>query len=155
MDVMPQLSVLYCKVINHMEQVREVITWYWYVKSSQYHFIANTNSVHKRHINKKVMEFVKGKPKGTNPAIMGNPIDICAVNGSKRQSILLLEKPHLNYENHAQCKQQNTCSLSKECIVCDLINILVKSCLIRVAAIFSSQNCRHNIYLTFVQLITQ
>ena len=24
------------------------------------------------------MEFVKGKPKGTNPAIMGNPIDICS-----------------------------------------------------------------------------
>ena len=37
------------------------------------------------------MEFVKDKPKGTNPAIMGNPIDICAVNGSKRQSILLQE----------------------------------------------------------------
>ena len=37
------------------------------------------------------MEFVKGKPKGTNPANMGNPIDICAVNGSKRQSILLQE----------------------------------------------------------------
>ena len=48
-----------------------------------YHFIANTSSVYKRHINKKVMEFVKGKPKGTNPAIMGNPIDMCAVNGSK------------------------------------------------------------------------
>ena len=30
------------------------------------------------------MEFVKGKPKGTNPAIMGNPIDMCAVNGSKK-----------------------------------------------------------------------
>ena len=42
------------------------------------------------------MEFVKGKPKGTNPAIMGNPIDMCAVNGSKKQSILLLEKPLLN-----------------------------------------------------------
>jgi len=57
-----------------------------------------TNSVHKRHtcINKKVIEFVKGKPKGTNPAIMGNPIDMYAVNGSKKQSILLLEKPHLN-----------------------------------------------------------
>jgi len=27
------------------------------------------------------MEFVKGKPKGTNPAIMGNPIDMYAVNG--------------------------------------------------------------------------
>ena len=62
----------------------------------QYHFIANTNSVHKRHINKKVMEFVNGKPKGTNPAIMGNPIDMYAANGSKKQSILLLEKPHLN-----------------------------------------------------------
>jgi len=34
------------------------------------------------------MEFVNGKPKGTNPAITGN---ICAVNGSKRQSILLQE----------------------------------------------------------------
>ena len=66
------------------------------VKSSQYHFIANTNSVHKRHINKRVMEFVKGTPKGTNPTIMGNPIDMCAVNGSKKQLILLLEKPHLN-----------------------------------------------------------
>ena len=63
---------------------------------SQYHFIANTNSVHKRHINKKVMEFVKGKPKGTNPAIMGNPIDMYAANGSKKQTILLLEKPNLN-----------------------------------------------------------
>ena len=55
--------------------------------------------VHNRHINKKVMEFVQGKPKGTNPAIMalmGNPIDMCAVNGSKKQSILLLEKPNLN-----------------------------------------------------------
>ena len=41
------------------------------------------------------MEFVKGKPKGTNPAIMGYRIDMYAVNGSKKQSILLLEKPHL------------------------------------------------------------
>jgi len=47
-------------------------------------------------MNKKVMEFIKGKPKGTNPTIMGNPIDMCAVNGSKKQSILLLEKPNLN-----------------------------------------------------------
>jgi len=66
------------------------------MQSSQYRFIAKTNSVHKRHINKKVMEFVKDKPKGTNPAIMGNPTDMCAVNGSKKQSILLLEKPNLN-----------------------------------------------------------
>jgi len=29
------------------------------------------------------MEFVKGKPKWTNLAIMGNLIDMCAVNGSK------------------------------------------------------------------------
>jgi len=42
------------------------------------------------------MEFVKGKPKGTNSAIMGNPIDKYAANGSKKQSILLLEKLHLN-----------------------------------------------------------
>jgi len=35
----------------------------------------------------KVLEFVKGKPKGTNLAIMGNPINMYAVNGSKRQSI--------------------------------------------------------------------
>src|SRR6218665_34625 len=94
-----------------------------------YHFIANTNSVHKRHINKKVMEFVKDKPKGTNPAIIGNPIAMSAVNGSKKQSILLLQKPNLNEENHAQCKKQNkkqtTCSLSKEFIVCDLINIII------------------------------
>jgi len=71
-------------------------------KSSQDHFIANTNSVHKRHINKKVMEFVKGKPKGTNPAIMGNQLDMCSVNGSKKTinpfwlvpfGLLLLEKP--------------------------------------------------------------
>src|SRR6218665_723892 len=27
------------------------------------------------------MEFVKGRPKGTNPAIMGNPIDMYAANG--------------------------------------------------------------------------
>src|SRR6218665_2233271 len=56
------------------------------INSILYHFIANTNSVHKRHINKKVMEFVKGKSKGTNPAIMGNPIDMYAVNGIKKQS---------------------------------------------------------------------
>ena len=30
------------------------------------------------------MEFVKGKPKGTNPAVMGNPIDMYAANGSKK-----------------------------------------------------------------------
>jgi len=29
------------------------------------------------------MEFVKGKPKGTNSAIINNPIDMRAVNGSK------------------------------------------------------------------------
>src|SRR6218665_2377319 len=87
----------------------------------------------RQRVNKKVMEFVKGKPKGTNPAIMGNPIDICAVNASKWQQKtinLITREPHLN--NHAQCKKQNkkqnnkqtTCSLSKEFIVCDLINIL-------------------------------
>jgi len=38
----------------------------------------------------------KGQPKGTNPAIMGNPINMYAVNGSKKQSILLLKKPNLN-----------------------------------------------------------
>jgi len=32
----------------------------------------------------KVLEFVKGKPKGTNPATMGNPINMYAVNGSKK-----------------------------------------------------------------------
>ena len=43
------------------------------------------------------MEFIKGKPKWTNPAIMGNPIDMYAANGSKKQSIfILLEKQHLN-----------------------------------------------------------
>jgi len=54
-------------------------------KSSQVNTIlfANTNSLHNRHTNKKVMEFVKGKPKGTNPAIMGNPINMYAVNGNK------------------------------------------------------------------------
>src|SRR6218665_2158869 len=62
-----------------------------YVKSSHYHFIANTNSVHKRHINKKVMEFVKGKPKGTNPAIMGNPVDMYAVNSGKTINLITRE----------------------------------------------------------------
>ena len=38
------------------------------------------------------MGFVKGKPKATNLAIMGNPIDVYAVNSSKKQSILLLKK---------------------------------------------------------------
>ena len=33
------------------------------VKSSQYHFIANTNSVHKRHINKKCYGVCKGQTK--------------------------------------------------------------------------------------------
>ena len=37
------------------------------------------------------MGCVKGKPKVTNPAIMGNPKDMCAMNGSKKQSILLQE----------------------------------------------------------------
>jgi len=41
------------------------------------------------------MEFVKGKPKGTNPTVMGNPINMYAVNGNKKQSILLLKKPKL------------------------------------------------------------
>jgi len=40
------------------------------------HFIANTNSVHRGHINKEVLGFVKGKPKETNPAVMGNPINM-------------------------------------------------------------------------------
>src|SRR6218665_2345691 len=90
-----------------------------------YHFIANTNSVQKRYINKKVMEFVKGKPKGTNPAIMGNPIYIFAVNGSKRQSILLkrttskLREP-CTMQKAKQNNKQTRCSLSKEFIVCDL-----------------------------------
>ena len=43
------------------------------------------------------MEFVTGKPKGINSAIMGNPIDMYAVNGSKKQSILLLEKLFSEY----------------------------------------------------------
>jgi len=34
----------------------------------------------------KELEFVKGKPKGTNPAIMGNPINMYALNGCKKQS---------------------------------------------------------------------
>ena len=33
------------------------------------------------------MEFVKGKPKGTNPAVMGKPINMCAVNSSKNNLI--------------------------------------------------------------------
>ena len=37
------------------------------------------------------MEFVKGKPKGTNPAIMGNPIDMYAVNGSKTINLITKE----------------------------------------------------------------
>ena len=44
----------------------------------------------------KVLEFVQGKPKGANPAITGNPINMYAVNGSKKQSVLLLKKPNLN-----------------------------------------------------------
>ena len=67
------------------------------LKSSQVNTILlQTPIVYTKDINKKVMEFVKSKPRGTNPAIMGNPIDMYAVNGSKKQSILLLEKPHLN-----------------------------------------------------------
>jgi len=56
------------------------------------HFIANTEVV----LTWKVLEFVKGKPKVTNPAIMGNPINMYAVKGSKQQSIVLLKKPKLN-----------------------------------------------------------
>jgi len=40
-----------------------------------------TPIVYTKDINKKIMEFVKDKPKGTNPAIMGNPIDMY---GSKK-----------------------------------------------------------------------
>jgi len=44
------------------------------------------------------LEFLKGKPNGTNPAIMGNPTNMYAINGCKKQSILLglLKKPNLN-----------------------------------------------------------
>ena len=48
----------------------------------------------------KVQEFVKGKPRGANPAMvftMGNPINIYAVNSSKKQSVLLLKKPYLKH----------------------------------------------------------
>jgi len=41
-----------------------------------------------------VLEFVKDKTNGTNPAIMGNPINMYAVNGSKKS--MLLKKPNLN-----------------------------------------------------------
>jgi len=44
-----------------------------YQSINQNHFISNTNSVHRSHINMEVLEFVKDKPKETNPAIMGNP----------------------------------------------------------------------------------
>ena len=38
------------------------------------------------------MEFVKGKPKGTNPAIMGNPIDMCETrnNDDKTEMTFLI-----------------------------------------------------------------
>src|SRR6218665_1169927 len=36
----------------------------------------------------KELKFLKEKPKGTNPAIMGNPINMYAVNGGKKLSIL-------------------------------------------------------------------
>jgi len=45
------------------------------------------------------MEFVKGKPKGTNPAIMGNSIDMYAVNGNKKQSSLITEHNKAIYNN--------------------------------------------------------
>src|SRR6218665_3303347 len=80
---------------------------------SQYHFIANTTSVHNRHINKKVMEFVKGKPKGTNPAIMGNPINMYAVNGSKnnlitRETTSKSIEPCTMQKNKAKIKARKT-----------------------------------------------
>jgi len=53
------------------------------LKSSQVNTILlQTPIVYTKDINKKVMEFVKGKSKGTNPAIMGNPIDMRAVNAA-------------------------------------------------------------------------
>ena len=76
------------------------------VKSSQYHFIANTNSVHKRQINKKVKEFVKGKPKGTNPAIMSNPIDI--VWSKWQQKIINLIDRETTSKLREPCKMQKT-----------------------------------------------
>ena len=55
-----------------------------FFKSSQKHFSANTNSVHRGHINKEVLEFIKVKLKGINPAITGNPINMEVVNGRKK-----------------------------------------------------------------------
>src|SRR6218665_1735591 len=40
------------------------------------HFIANTNSVYRSHINMETIGVLKGNPNGTNPAIMGNPINM-------------------------------------------------------------------------------
>src|SRR6218665_467326 len=100
------------------------------VKPSQYHFIANTNSVHKRHINKKVIEFVKGKPKGTNPAIMGNPIDMTVCSKWQQKTINLITR-ETTYKLREPCtmqkqnKKQTTCSLCKEFLVCHLTNILI------------------------------
>ena len=45
------------------------------VKSSQNHLTSNTNSVHRGYIRKEVLGIVKGKPQGTNPAVMGIPIN--------------------------------------------------------------------------------
>jgi len=38
----------------------------------------------------KALEFVKGKPKGTNSAITGDPINTYAVNVNNKQSIGIL-----------------------------------------------------------------
>src|SRR6218665_1621646 len=82
------------------------------VKSSQYHFIANTNNVHNGHINKKVMEFVKGRPKGTNPASMGNPIDMYAVNGSRKTINLIIRET--TSKSIEPCTMQKTKQKSKQ-----------------------------------------
>ena len=55
------------------------------------------------------MKFVglKGKPKWTNRAIMGNPIVICAVNGSKKTiNLITRETTYKTTMYNAKTKQK-------------------------------------------------
>ena len=56
------------------------------------------------------MEFLKGTPKGTNPAIMGNPIDMYAVNDSKTINLITRETPSKLREPCKMQKKKTTCS---------------------------------------------
>jgi len=66
----------------------------------------------------KVLEFINGKLKGTNPAIMGNPINMYAVNGRKKTINLITKET--KYKLSEPCRIQQTKSKLHEAQVKNL-----------------------------------